>query len=229
MTVFVCVMIILIKGDEMSEITQFSIDACADILKQSKNDLYKKCLSVYVLADDLIEDKNEWLTGFLSPDLYEALKKMKTPVRCGALLRGVKMAIESAFDGASMQEVFTKDMPEFLSHSSKSFEVSWVSCPEVKLKFALECNHIPAGMRVCLLEDDCFKKGIAFCMDSQLVPAEKLASEYDVFYHTQYPQRAKEFETFVEEIIKLNHLTPLVVSRHDKKLKANKGTGRTIE
>lgn len=219
----------LIKEGKMSKMKQFSIDACADILKQKKNDVYKKCLSVYVLADDLIEDKNEWLTAFLPADLHKALKKMKTPVRRGALLRGIKMAIESAFDGASMQEVYTEDMPEFLSHNANSFEVSWVSCPEVKLKFALECNHIPVGMRACLQEDDCFIKGVAFCVDSQLIPAEKLAVEYDIFYHTRYPERAKEFEKFVDKVLQLNHLNPHYVIHHDGQSRSDKSTEHTRE
>ena len=92
----------------MSNAPVFSIDACVDILKMDQDDLYKKCLSVYVLADDLIEQKYDWLTSFLSLNLCKALNKMKKPVRRGALLRGIKMAMESAFNGAKMQEVYVE-------------------------------------------------------------------------------------------------------------------------
>ena len=79
----------------MQKIPCFSIDACADILHVSNDNLYKKCKSVYVLADDLIDEKNDFLMDFLSPSLHAELKKMKMSVRRGALLRGIKMAIES--------------------------------------------------------------------------------------------------------------------------------------
>ena len=48
-----------IKGGNMPKTPCFSIDACADILHVKSDNLYKKCRSVYVLADDLIEEKNE--------------------------------------------------------------------------------------------------------------------------------------------------------------------------
>ena len=41
----------------MQKESQFSIDACADILHVKSDNLYKKCRSVYVLAYDLIEEK----------------------------------------------------------------------------------------------------------------------------------------------------------------------------
>lgn len=59
----------------MPKIPCFSIDACADILHVSNDNLYKKCKSVYVLADDLIEEKNDFLMDFLSPSLCAELKK----------------------------------------------------------------------------------------------------------------------------------------------------------
>lgn len=203
------------KEDNMSKIPAFSIDACADILNVSQDNRYKKCLSVYVLADDLIESRYDWLTEFLSPNLSKALKKMKTPVRRGALLRGIKMAIESSLNGAQMQEVCVEKMPDFMSHSARAYDVSWVSCPEVKLKFSIESRDIPKGACVCLDESDCFKNGVAVCMTSQIIPPAKLAAEYDIFYHTRYPDRAKEFEQFVNKVIQLNHLPPIKIAGHD--------------
>lgn len=193
----------------------FSIDACADIFKIDKNDVYKKCLSVYLLADDLIEQKYDWLTSFLKPQLCDALKKMKMPVRRGALLRGIKMAIESAFDGAKMQEIVADEIPSVMSHSARAFDITWVSCPEKKLTFFIENRDIPKNAYACLTEGDCFKNGIAFCMDSQIIQPAKLAAEYDIFYHTRYPDRAKEFEQFVHKIIRLNNLPPIKIAGHD--------------
>ena len=199
----------------MTDSSCFSIDACADMLNIKKNDIYHKCLSVYLLADDLIEQKYDWLTSFLSPNLCRVLNKMKKPVCRGILLRGIKMAMESAFNGAKMQEVYVEQMPDFMSHSAKSYDVSWVSCPEKKLTFIIENRDMPKEVSICLTESDCFKNGIAFCMDSQIIQPAKLAAEYDIFYHTRYPDRAKEFEQFVHKIIQLNNLPPIKIAGHD--------------
>ena len=199
----------------MTDSPCFSIDACADILKMDQDDLYKKCLSVYVLADDLIEQKYNWLTTFLSPNLCRVLNKMKKPVRRGALLRGIKMAMESAFDGAKMQEIAVDEIPSIMSHSARAFDVAWVSFPEKKLTFFIENRDIPKNAYAYLTEGDCFKNGVAFCMASQIIQPAKLAAEYDIFYHTRYPERAKEFEQFVHKIIQLNNLPPIKIAGHD--------------
>ena len=208
---------------------QFSIDACADILHNNNDNLYKKCKSVYVLADDLIEEKYDWLMDFLSPNLCAALKKMKTSVRRGALLRGIKMAIEAACNGAKMQEVVAEDIPDFMARSARAFEVSWISCPEKKLTFFVESRDVPQDVHISLSEYDCFKNGVALCLDSRMIKPEKLAAEYDIFYHTRYPERAKEFDVFVDKVSELNHLNPALVVRHDDKLYPINSSEHTME
>ena len=149
------------------------------------------------------------------------------PVRRGALLRGIKMAIESSLNGAQMQEIVVEKMPDFMSHSARAYDVSWVSCPEKKLTFFIENRDIPKNAYACLTEGDCFKNGIAFCMDSQIIQPAKLAAEYDIFYHTRYPERAKEFEQFVNTVIQLNHLPPIKIAQHDDSSHPTNGTEYT--
>ena len=213
----------------MPKIPCFSIDACADILHTRNDNLYKKCKSVYVLADDLIEEKNDFLMDFLSPSLRAELKKMKTSVRRGTLLRGIKMAIESAFDGAKMQEVVAEDIPDFMARSARAFDVSWISCPEKKLTFFVEHRDVPQNVHICLSEADCFRNGVAFCLDSKVILPEKLAAEYDIFYHTRYPERAKEFDAFVDKVFELNHLNPTPVAHYNDKIYPINDSERTIE
>lgn len=213
----------------MTETPEFSIDACADILHVSNDNLYKKCKSVYVLADDLIEEKNDFLMDFLSPSLHAELKKMKTSVRRGALLRGIKMAIESAFDGAKMQEVVAEDIPDFMARSARAFDVSWISCPEKKLTFFVEHRDVPQNVHICLSEADCFRNGVAFCLDSKVILPEKLAAEYDIFYHTRYPERAKEFDEFVNKVADLNDLNPKPVTHHRENSYPTNGLEHLIE
>ena len=213
----------------MPKIPEFTIDACADILHVKSDNLYKKCRSVYVLADDLIEEKYDFLMDFLSPNLCTELKKMKTSVRRGALLRGIKMAIEAACNGAKMQEVVAEDIPDFMARSARAFEVSWISCPEKKLTFFVEHRDVPQNVHICLSECDCFRNGVAFCLDSKVILPEKLAAEYDIFYHTRYPERAKEFDAFVDKISGLNHLNPTLVMRHNDKIPMPNDSERTIE
>ena len=74
---------------------------------------------------------------------------------------------------------------------------------------------MPRNSSACLTEHTCFQIGVDFCMDCQIIPTAKLAAEYDTFYHTRYPERAKEFEEFVHKIIQLNNLSPIKITRHD--------------
>ena len=213
----------------MQKESQFSIDACADILHVNSNKLYQKCKSVYVLADDLIEEKYDWLMGFVPERLEDFLKKQKVAVRRGMLFRGFKMALESAMGGAVLREAFTENLPDFLSKSIKTSRVSWACCPEVVSFMFCTPYRNNEKEHICLSEHDCFINGLCICMASKQILPVRLACEYDIFYHTRYPERAKDFDVFVDKVAELNELNPTMVTKHNDKPYPTNDCERSIE
>lgn len=218
----------IISEGKMNDENKFSIDKCCKVFRLDQQNLYKKCCFIYLLSDDLIEEKYDWLTGFIPIRLLKELKKKKLSVRRGILFRSIKMALESAMGGAVMREIFMEKLPAFLPRSSKFATVSWASCPEVRFVFGTSYRD-REGEHACLSEHDCFLRGITLCLDTKRISPANLAAEYDIFYHTRYPERAKEFDVFVNKVVALNHLNPTLLACHNDKLPMTNDWERTIE
>ena len=201
---------------------KFSIDACSNILNVKSDNVLNKCRSVYVLADDLIEEKKEWLEQFIPSETLKVYMKMKTPVRRGIMLRGIKMAIESVLGGARLNE--TQMKPPFLPDClfDKAYSVFYTSFPEVSITAVSQIGS-RYDQHQCLCEHQSFLNGLSFCLQHGIVPPTQLACEYDTFYHTRYPERAKEFDRFVEKVFKLNGLEPNLVARHTQQIAPQNG------
>ena len=82
---------------------------------------------------------------------------------------------------------------------------------------------------ICLSEHDCFVNGLCLCMASKYISPVRLAAEYDIFYHTRYPERAEEFDVFVDKVSELNHLNPNLITNHNGKLYPTNDWERTVE